>query len=90
MPGLNLRLAEIRRLAYEAADYGLLSADLAAGIRRVTGAKRLGVPVAHCGAGQAPAVDGGQRKPPRQARLCHTGDSVGLRATPGRIGRATG
>jgi integrase len=32
-------------LAYEAADCGLLSADLAAGIRRVKGAKRLGMPV---------------------------------------------
>ena len=42
---INLRLAAVRRLAYEAADYGLLSADLAAGIRRVKGAKRLGVPV---------------------------------------------
>ena len=31
----NLRLAAVRRLAYEAADCGLLSADLAAGIRRV-------------------------------------------------------
>jgi integrase len=38
-------LAADRRLAYEAADCGLLSADLAAGIRRVKGAKRLGVPV---------------------------------------------
>src|SRR5439155_159363 len=38
-------LAAVRRLAYEAADCGLLSADLAAGIRRVKGAKRLGVPV---------------------------------------------
>ena len=42
---VNLRLAAVRRLAYEAADCGLLSADLAAGIRRVKGAKRLGVPV---------------------------------------------
>ena len=40
---INLRLAAVRRLAYEAADCGLLSADLAAGIRRVKGAKRLGV-----------------------------------------------
>ena len=32
---INLRLAAVRRLAYEAADCGLLSADLAAGIRRV-------------------------------------------------------
>jgi hypothetical protein len=38
---INLRLAAVR----EAADCGLLSADLAAGIRRVKGAKRLGVPV---------------------------------------------
>jgi hypothetical protein len=35
-PGtVNLRLGAVRRLAYEAADCGLLSADLAAGIRRV-------------------------------------------------------
>jgi len=40
---INLRLAAVRRLAYEAADVGLLSTDLAAGIRRVKGAKRLGV-----------------------------------------------
>jgi integrase len=33
----------VRRLAYEASDTGLLSPDLAAGIRRVKGAKRLGV-----------------------------------------------
>ena len=42
---INLRLAAVRRLAYEAADCGLLSANLAAGIRRVKGAKRLGVTV---------------------------------------------
>jgi site-specific recombinase XerD len=33
----------VRWLAYEAADCGLLSADLAAGIRRVKGVKKLGV-----------------------------------------------
>jgi site-specific recombinase XerC len=33
----------VRRLAYEAADCGLLSPDLAAGIRRVKGVKKLGV-----------------------------------------------
>jgi site-specific recombinase XerD len=32
----------VRRLAYEAADNGLLSPDLAAGIKRVKGAKKLG------------------------------------------------
>jgi len=43
-PGaINLRLEAVRRLAYEAADSGLLSADLAAGIRRVKGIKKLGV-----------------------------------------------
>ncbi len=30
---INLRLAAVRRLAYEAADSGLLSPDIAAGIR---------------------------------------------------------
>jgi site-specific recombinase XerD len=40
---INLRLAAVRRLAYEAADTGLLSPELAAGIRRVKGAKRLGI-----------------------------------------------
>ena len=40
---INVRLAAVRRLAYEAADAGLLSPELAAGIRRVKGAKKLGV-----------------------------------------------
>src|SRR5687768_9305571 len=39
----NLRLAAVRRIAYEAADAGLLSPELAAGIRRVKGVRRLGV-----------------------------------------------
>jgi site-specific recombinase XerD len=43
-PGtINGRLAAVRRLAYEAADSGLLTPDLAAGIRRVKGPKNLGV-----------------------------------------------
>jgi hypothetical protein len=40
---INLRLAAIRRIAYEAADAGLLSPELAAGIRRVKGVRRIGV-----------------------------------------------
>jgi hypothetical protein len=40
---INLRLGAVRRLAYEAADSGLLSSDLVAGIRRVKGVKKLGV-----------------------------------------------
>jgi len=43
-PGtINLRLGAVRRLAYEAADCGLLSADLAAGIRWVHGVRKFGV-----------------------------------------------
>jgi len=40
---INLRLAAVRRIAYEAADAGLLSPELAAGIRRVKGVRHLGV-----------------------------------------------
>src|SRR3982075_1981955 len=40
---INLRLAAVRRIAYEAADAGLLSPELASGIRRVKGVRRLGV-----------------------------------------------
>jgi len=36
---IDLRLGAARRLAYDAADGGLLSADLAAGIRRVKGVR---------------------------------------------------
>src|SRR5260221_13228674 len=52
-PGtINLRLGAVRRLAYEAADCGLVSADLAAGIRRVKGVKKLG---RRLGSGLTPA-----------------------------------
>lgn len=39
---INQHLAAVRRLAHEAADAGLLSPDLAAGIARVKGVKQLG------------------------------------------------
>src|SRR5213595_3980003 len=42
---INLRLAAVRRIAFEAADSGLLSPELAAGIRRVKGVRRIGVRV---------------------------------------------
>jgi len=42
---INLRLAAVRRVAYEAADSGLLSPELAAGIRRVKSVRRIGVRV---------------------------------------------
>lgn len=40
---INLRMGAVPRLAYEAADCGLLSPDLAAGIRRVKGVKKIGI-----------------------------------------------
>src|SRR6202521_3684445 len=39
---INQQLAAVRRLAHEAADAGLLSPELAAGIARVKGVKQLG------------------------------------------------
>ena len=39
---INVRLAAVRRLLYEAADTGLLSSELVAGIRRVKGVPQLG------------------------------------------------
>jgi site-specific recombinase XerD len=44
---INQRLAAVRRLAYEASDAGVLSPELAAGIKRVKGAKQLGVRLGH-------------------------------------------
>ena len=40
---INVRLAAVRRLAYEVVDAGLLSPELAVGIRRVKGAKKFGI-----------------------------------------------
>jgi cellobiose phosphorylase len=42
---INLRLAAVRRVAFEAADSALLSPELAAGIRRVKGVRRIGIRV---------------------------------------------
>src|SRR5580704_13651952 len=43
-PGtINVRMAAVRRLAFEAADSGLLSPELAAGIHRVKGVRKLGL-----------------------------------------------
>ena len=39
---INVRLAAVRRLVYEAGDTGLLSSELVAGIRRVKGGPQLG------------------------------------------------
>ena len=42
---INLRLAAVRRVAFEDADSGLLIPELAAGIGRVKGVRRIGVRV---------------------------------------------
>jgi site-specific recombinase XerD len=39
---INVRLAAVRRLAYEAADSGMLSPEVVAGIRRVKGVRQIG------------------------------------------------
>src|SRR4051812_16429160 len=87
---INGRLAAVRRLAYEAADAGLLSPELAASIRRVKGPKKLGVRLGN--------LADRRRSTPllakcrsgfveRQARPRNTGDPVGLRASAPRVGR---
>lgn len=65
---INQRLAAVRRLAYEAADSGLLSPELAAGIRGIKGVKQLGSPA-------------GNWLTPDQARtLLQAADGEGLRS----------
>src|SRR5437764_529393 len=64
---INLRLAAVRRIAYEAADAGLLSPELAAGIRRVKGLRRAGVRV------------GNWLTPEQGRRLLHTSKPDTLR-----------
>jgi hypothetical protein len=39
---INVRLAAVRRLAYEAVDHGILSSDVAAAIQRVKGVRQIG------------------------------------------------
>ncbi len=61
---INLRLAAVRRVAFEAADSGLLSPELAAGIRRVKGRspdRRSPWKLADCGTGEASAGWCGER-----------------------------
>lgn len=81
---INLRLGAVRRLAYEAADCGLLSADLAAGIRRVHGVRKLGVRLGNwLTADQAKALwqvpDGAHTKGKRDKALLSLLLACGLR-----------
>jgi site-specific recombinase XerD len=67
-PGtINLRLGAVRRLAYEASDCGSLSPDLAAGIRRVKGLKKIGVRI------------GNWLTPEQSQRLWQAPDAEGLK-----------
>ena len=62
----NVRLAAVRRLADEAADAGLLSPELAAGIRRVKGSQEVGRSIGELvNRGFKPAPSGSSRTPER-------------------------
>ena len=61
---INGRLAAVRRLAYEAADAGLLSPELAAGIRRVRGVKKLGTRLGNWLTAEQAATSGRHPIPP--------------------------
>jgi integrase len=82
---INQQLAAVRRLAYGAADAGLLSPELAAGIARVKGVKQLGHRSGNwLSLDQSSEVlkhasgDG-------QTRLCHVGHALGLRPASSRV-----
>src|SRR5207249_4418023 len=87
----NVRLAAVRRLADEAADAGLLSPELAAGIRRVKGSKRLGVRLGNrLTAEQArslPLAAPKRRDAKKQAGSSNSGSFTWLRASSSRTVR---
>jgi hypothetical protein len=96
---INVRLAAVRRLTYEAADTGLLSPELVAGIRRVKGVPQLGRRVGNW----LSAAEGGQllsgstarSATPQLSRSSSAVDCDGLRSSPWRLaifrsGKTTG
>ena len=73
---INQQLAAVRRLAHEAADAGLLSPELAAGISRVKGVKQLGFRAGNLAERRGKLGGVGARRWPfaaRQARLRDAG-----------------
>src|SRR3989440_4270801 len=81
---INVRLAAVRRLAYEAADTGLLSPELVAGIRRVKGIPQLGRRVGNwltAAEGQAllSGFDSGRARGKRDAAMVSVLLGCGLR-----------
>jgi hypothetical protein len=80
---INLRLAAVRRLAYEAADTSLMSPESAVGIRRVKGAKATGRPpreLVDRRPSQSFARPGGHRDRARQTQSSHPRALFNLRA----------
>jgi hypothetical protein len=81
---INLHLAALRRVAFEAADSGLLSPELAAGIRRVKGVRRIGVRVGNWLTAARQAIvsqhEAGVAK--GQEELRHAGDADRLWTAP--------
>lgn len=84
---INLRLAAVRRLAYEACDAGLLSPDLAACIRRVKGVRMHGVSnrqLADPRPGPDATADFRPHDTPRETRSRNGRGATGLWASPCR------
>src|SRR5258708_6942148 len=82
---INQRLAAVRRLAYEASDAGLLSPELAAGIKRVRGVKQLGVRIGNwLTAEQGRALVDAPVDPDssRKTRSRHPRSALGMRPSP--------
>jgi len=91
-PGtINLRLGAVRRLAYEAADCGLLSADLAAGVRRVKGVKETGRQTRQLvdrRTGASTLAGARPRESQGQTRSGTSRATAGLRTSPARARQA--
>ena len=88
---INLRLAAVRRIAYEAADAGLLSPELAAGIRRVKGVRRIGVRLGNWltpEQGRRLLAQAAVRDATHTTRPCHARDADRMRAAARRAPRA--
>ena len=89
---INQRLAAVRRLAHEAADSGLLSPELAAGIQRVKAAKQLGHHSGNWLSLEQSADLLGSASGEGAARAEGSGDfgdASRLRSSPFRIGRVS-
>ena len=86
---INQQLAAVRRLAHEAADAGLLSPELAAGISRVKGVKQLGFRTGNwLSADECSSVLSHAFGTSLRAKRRHAGYAFRLRSTEIGTGRA--